>query len=641
MTPSRSSVVTRPATDGPRRVAAVHPAAAPTRLAAPLAHIPGLDGLRAIAVGAVLAYHAELPWIPGGFLGVEVFFVISGYLITTLLLRERRRTGRVALGAFWLRRARRLLPALFLLLAVTSIYSVVFLPDTIARLRGDVLAALTYVTNWWLIAVDASYFEAAGRPPLLGHLWSLAVEEQFYLAWPLLLVGMLRLWGGRRRPMLVATLTGAALSTLAMAVPAIVRGYPLAADPSRVYFGTDTRAAALLIGAALAMVWSPWHLAPRVPPRGRAALIGAGAAGLAGLVWLFARLSEFSPFLYRGGFLCCALVTALLIAAAVHPGGPVGRALDRRPLRWIGERSYGLYLWHFPIFMVTRPQLDVPLTGTANLALRLALTAAVAEVSYRYVEQPVRQGRLGEWFTALRTTVGPERRRLWARTAELGGAAVLAVVLAGVGLTSGRPAPLPPGFDARAASAEMAPRPEADPTSPATVPVNGPAGRAAPPVPPAGVPRVTAVGDSVMLGAKAALEQRFGGDILVDAAVSRHFGTAIDILRGLRDQGRLSPVVVVHMGTNGLITTAQFDALMEVLADRPRVVIVNLKVPRRWEGPDNAVLADGVRRHPNARLLDWHAVGSARPDIFWTDGYHLRPHGAQLYAELIHQHTEP
>jgi len=618
---------------------ATRPAHAPTRLASRLAHIPGLDGLRALAVSAVIAYHAELAWLPGGFLGVEVFFVISGYLITSLLLREHRAAGRVDLRAFWLRRARRLLPALFALLAACAIWSVIFLPETIAGLRADVLAALTYVTNWWLVIGERSYFEAAGRPPLLQHLWSLAVEEQFYLLWPPLLAGMLRLWGGRRRPVLVATLAGAASSTLAMVVPALLRGYPLEADPSRVYYGTDTRAAGLLVGAALAMVWSPWRLSRHVPARARLALDGAGVAGLAVLGWTLWRVSEFSEFLYRGGFLLCALATALVIAVAAHPAGRIGPLLDRQPLRWIGERSYGLYLWHFPIFALTRPQLDVPVDGVANLALRLALTAAVAECSYRYVEQPVRQGRLGPHLRALRSAPAARRPELWARTAQVGGAVALVATLAVVGLMSGRPAPLPPGFDARAASADVVPATAGDgPTAAAGARPQGPT---ATPAPVPGVPRVTAIGDSVMLGAKAALEQRFGGDIHVDAAVSRQFGTAIDILRTLRDQGRLSPTVVVHMGTNGVITHEQFETLMGVLADRPRVVIVNLKVPRRWEAPDNAVLADGVRRHPNTVLLDWHAVGSSRPDIFWTDGYHLRPHGAQLYAELIAQHTAP
>jgi peptidoglycan/LPS O-acetylase OafA/YrhL len=219
-----------------------------------LPYLPGLDGMRALAVIAVLLYHAGLPWIPGGFLGVEVFFVLSGYLITSLLLAEWRAKGSVELKLFWLRRARRLLPALYLLVVVTLSYAVLFLPEEVAGLRSDALAAFGYATNWYLIFGHESYFEAVGRPSLLNHLWSLAVEEQFYLVWPVLF------WVGisfgaarwRHRRVFVGALGGAALSVLLLAIL-----YVPGADPSRLYYGTDTRAAGLLIGAALALVWTP------------------------------------------------------------------------------------------------------------------------------------------------------------------------------------------------------------------------------------------------------------------------------------------------------------------------------------------------------------------------------------------------
>src|SRR6478735_5957251 len=200
-------------------------------------YMPGLDGLRAFAVTGVLLYHADLSWIPGGFLGVDVFFVISGYLITSLLLAEFKNQGRIGLGQFYLRRARRLLPALFLVLGVVGLFAVIFLPDEVVKLRGDTIAALLYGTNWWQIFRNVSYFEAAGRPPLLQHLWSLAVEEQFYLIWPLLLFGMLKLWNGRRRPMLVTTLVMITVSIALMVGLSVSRGYPIDQDPSRVYYG--------------------------------------------------------------------------------------------------------------------------------------------------------------------------------------------------------------------------------------------------------------------------------------------------------------------------------------------------------------------------------------------------------------------
>jgi peptidoglycan/LPS O-acetylase OafA/YrhL/lysophospholipase L1-like esterase len=594
-------------------------------------YMPGLDGLRAFAVVAVLLYHAELDWIPGGFLGVDVFFVISGYLITSLLLAEFRNRGGIGIGQFYLRRARRLLPALFLVLGVTSLFAVVFLPDEITKLRGDVVAALVYVTNWWQIFRDVSYFEAAGRPPLLQHLWSLAVEEQFYLVWPLLLTGMLKLWNGRRRPMLLATLGMIAASIGLMIVLAISRGYPIDQDPSRVYYGTDTRAFTLLIGAVLAMVWAPWRLSERIAAGGRWVLNLLGIVALAGLGYMFLEVSEFSRGLYRGGFLVCSLLSALAIAVTVHPAADLSRwFLGTKPMRWIGERSYGLYLWHWPVYMITRPQLDTGITGNANLALRLSITVALAELSFRYVEQPIRQGALGRWFAALRAATGAERVRMGIGTAFTAGTVCLAIVLVAVGLANGRPAPVPPGLDTRAAAAQT-------PVTTTTTAAPGVAPAAPPPAPPA-LPRITAIGDSVMLGARVALEQRLGS-IRVDAAVSRQFGHAIDLARWLRDTGQLSDTVVVHMGTNGIITQGHIDAMMDVLRDRKRVVFLNLKVPRRWEGPDNDVLAANIPRFPNAVLIDWHNTANAHPEWFYEDGFHLRPDGARAYADLIAQQT--
>ncbi|MBA2713974.1 MAG: acyltransferase, partial [Rubrobacteraceae bacterium] len=391
-----------------------------------LSYSPGLDGLRALAVIAVLLYHADLAWIPGGFLGVEVFFVISGYLITALLLAEWRQRGSINLKNFWWRRARRLLPALYVLLIVTLTFAVVFLPGEVAGLRGDVLAAFGYVTNWFLIFGQESYFESVGRPSVLQHLWSLAVEEQFYLIWPIVLavglgMGATRL---RTRRVLTVAIAGAAASAVAMALL-----YAPGVDPSRIYYGTDTRATGLLCGVALAFLWSPGdkyrlaedrHHRPWLPDRGRfrrrwgwtapLLLDVLGLAALGTLTWFFLHLGEFQPFLYRGGFALVALATVAAIMAVVHPFTHVGTLLlGSAPLRWIGVRSYGIYLWHWPVFMVTRPDLDVPFGGLPLLALRLTVTVVLADLSYRFVETPIRRGAIGRAWKVLREAQGPRR----------------------------------------------------------------------------------------------------------------------------------------------------------------------------------------------------------------------------------------
>lgn len=385
-----------------------------------LPYLPGLDGLRALAVLAVLLYHADLEWIPAGFLGVDVFLVISGFLITALLLTERRETGRVNLRKFWMRRARRLLPALFAVLIVTFAYAAIFLPEELARLRQEVLAAIGYVTNWHLVFKDESYFESLGRPPLLRHLWSLAVEEQFYLLWPLLFIG--GMWLLRGRGLFLAAIAGAAASTALMWLL-----FEPFTDPSRIYFGTDTRAAALLVGVALAFVWQPWRHADNRWLRRSAIptdLLGLGA--LVGVTLWMLHLSEFGSFLYQGGFLLVALTTAVLIAATVHPHAHLNRLLGIAPLRWMGTRSYSIYLWHWPVFMITRPELDVALDGLPLLALRFGVTIALAELSYRLVEQPVRRGALGRAWNGLRTRAPAPARVALVSTATAAAAVALA-----------------------------------------------------------------------------------------------------------------------------------------------------------------------------------------------------------------------
>ena len=725
--------------------------------------LPGLDGLRAIAVLAVVVYHADLGWLPGGFLGVDVFFVISGFLITTLLLAERERLGRIRLRAFWMRRARRLLPALFLVLVATLTLAVVLAPDEVARLRGDTLAALGYVTNWYLIVRQQSYFEAMGRPSPLLHLWSLAVEEQFYVVWPLVLAAGLLLV--RRRGMLVASLVGAIGSALLMGWL-----YQPGVDPSRVYYGTDTHATGLLLGAALALAWTPVRemlasvagtaggSAGLPPAAGVMAVAGVTAAapgvtaaaqavtaagpgprdlppwpeepvppvparrprsfaptswdvlGVAGLLAMglcFVLLDEYEPALYPGGFVVLDLATAAVIVAAVHARGHLGtHVLDRQPLRWIGERSYGIYLWHWPIFTLTRPNLDVALDPLPDLVLRVALTLVAAEASYRFLETPIRRGALGRAWQRWRSVPRARRLSTYRWPAASGGAILAVALVVGARVAGATPPPPPPylavtSIDAGGAPGSAAPAPTASAghaagtaspgggsgvpgdagagpgpgstagdgssalqgaagpgdagtggtgtaASPGTAPGTTPAPdggvmpgslavpEGSPPASPsvAKAPRVLAIGDSVMLGAVTQLRGAVRG-IEVNAAIGRPFGTGIAILQQREKEGLLPGTVVIGLGDNGWITSQQMDQAMQVLGSTTKVIFVNLKEPRSWESHDNAVLAQAALRYPNVSVVDWHDAGDRHPEYFWDDGIHLRPAGAQAYAQLV------
>jgi peptidoglycan/LPS O-acetylase OafA/YrhL len=649
-----------------------------------LSYSPGLDGLRALAVGAVLLYHADLTWIPGGFLGVEVFFVISGYLITALLLAEWLQKGSIDLKNFWLRRARRLLPALYLLLVMTLAFAVVFLPDEVAGLRGDALAAVGYVTNWFLILGQESYFESVGRPSVLQHLWSLAVEEQFYLIWPIVLsvglgLGATRL---RRRRMLGLAIMGALASTVMMALL-----YTPGVDPSRIYYGTDTRATGLLCGVALAFLWSPdekyrpaegrRHRSSRATGRRFRRRWGwtaplvldlIGLAALGALVWFFLHLGEFQPFLYKGGFALVALATSGAIMAAVHPFAHVGTLLlGSAPLRWIGVRSYGIYLWHWPVFMVTRPDLDVPFGGLPLLVLRLAVTVVLADLSYRFVERPIRRGAIERAWKVLRESRGPRR---WQLRLQWAGAVVpvlASLALLGVAVAHAE-APGKPSYLASMKAVHTAENPGHQPTdSGGNAPSDqaalrqahqeatakgaveertaGQRGHTGDNAAASGAGRrggvsaytgsVSAIGDSVMLGAVGGLQKDIKGLTVVDAQVGLQVYDAINILKSRRAAGQLGSVVVVHLGNNGTFTRQEFDQIMRVLSGVDKVVFVNVKVPRSWEAPNNQVISEGVERYPNTVLVDWYSASVNHPEYFYGDGYHLRPGAQKVYADLV------
>jgi peptidoglycan/LPS O-acetylase OafA/YrhL len=377
-------------------------------------YIPGLDGLRALAVAAVIAYHLGYGWAQGGLLGVGVFFTLSGYLITDILIGQWAARGRIKLGDFWLRRARRLLPALFVMLAVVAVWVNVWARSFLPGFRGDVIASALYVSNWWYIGQHASYYAQFAPPAPLDHLWSLAVEEQFYLVWPwvVLLLGWL---AGRRRKRGTVpgdgaagrdrasylggrarlALAGVTMALAAVSAIAMVRLYHPGYDPTRVYEGTDTRAFELLIGAAVAMVWPTRRPAgrPAPPAAARWLLDVGGVAGLVVIVLLVWRTNQYTPFMFRGGLVLLSMATALAVAAVVTPGSVLGQALGVRPVRWVGVRSYGMYLWHYPLIVLTAA------AGTAGAAVSfpravalVAATVVVSAVSWRVVEEPIRRG---------------------------------------------------------------------------------------------------------------------------------------------------------------------------------------------------------------------------------------------------------
>ncbi len=630
------------------------------RARAVVPYLPGLDGLRAVAVVAVIFYHANHAWLQGGFLGVEVFFVISGYLITLLLVAESTRTGRISLRDFWLRRARRLLPALWTLLVGVTTYVAFFRRSELGTLRGDVVAGFTYVTNWFQVHTGSSYFSSFAYAPL-RHLWSLAVEEQFYLLWPLLMLVVMRV--GRRRLPLVGLLFFLASVGIAVMCAIVYRSGPivdatetpgqymsfLGRDVSRIdfaYLSTITRMGGLFIGAALGLWWRPWSVARAAIARRGAALDFVGLVGLAALgvmMWRFRNVvsgtedgAQGYDLLYRGGFFLVGLASIAVIAAVTHPTAVLGRAvLGNRLLVWIGQRSYGLYLYHWAIFQFSRKLAGNALTWPQFVGL-MAITLVLTELSYRFIETPVRKGKFSLWLRSWRGAETPERRRHRVRMVVTGTVVAAFPVFAVVNLSTAKLRL--DDISQSLVDAEQSTTDLMTPTTPAPAPTDSTATTvAAAPIAPTTTAvvkfDVLAIGDSVMLGAAPEMS-KYG--ITVDAKKSRPFRAALEIVNYVKSIGALGDEVVIHLGTNSATTPETMNAIFAALADVDRVVVLTDAVPgHNWEEGNNSLIRALPDTFPNVTVLDWKLLVDPNPDWVYDDGTHLRPKGQIAYTEAI------
>ena len=633
-------------------------------------YLPGLDGMRALAVVAVMVYHANPGWLSGGFLGVEVFFVISGYLITLLLMSEHERAGRIDLTAFWIRRARRLLPALFLMLFLLLTYSWIFEWDTLGKLRGDLLASVFYVTNWYQIWVGQGYGAVNDFVPL-RHLWSLAVEEQFYLVWPVVMLLILRRTGTRRLARVAGIFVLLALAvTVATALlyePGRIGECTTTPDAywsvgdrciekaNALYLSTITRSSGLLLGAAFAMVWRPVAIM-RGPLRHASRLLDL--VGLVGLLLLallnwqlhFMTPDGADPWLFRGGFLWTALATLMLIASVSHRRTFTGRVLGTRMLLWIGTRSYGLYLYHWPIFQIIREVAGNVLT-LPQFLLAMVITAVITEASYTLVETPIRRREFGAQWRSWTRGLDP-LSRLIVRNAVFG-VAVLVVLgslflsLADLRLNeveqaaleneeavtsfdellgSGDESAAPPDVTATTVP-EVSPVTEPDATTTTSTTTTTTTTLPAEPV------DYLAIGDSVMLGAANVLSDR---GYVVNAEQSRQMIDMVPLFEQLGEADLFGDPIVIHLGTNGPITRETLDALLAPLSDVPNVIMLNVRANRAWTAQNNAILAERDNPNDNIIMIDWASKSNECPgDCFAADGIHLTAAGSQYYANLI------
>ncbi len=627
-----------------------------------LTYMPSLDGIRALSVLAVIIYHANKMWLPGGFLGVEVFFVISGYLITLLLLAESEKNGSISLKEFWWRRARRLLPALWVVVLGVVVFAALFQREMLGTLRGDVIAALLYGFNWFQIWVGTSYFTSFEFVPL-RHLWSLAVEEQFYLIWPVVMLIVAK-FGKRRLPIVSAVFFGLAvilaIYTALVYQPGTISNIGdtpnqfmslFGQSVSRIDFlflGTLTRSSGLLLGAALAIWWRPWLLQnSRAGANKLFDFIGIGGlAALALMMWRVQTVIEGTDegtvgydFLFRGGFFLTDLASLAVIAAAVHPSSKIlARSLSNPVLVWLGRRSYGFYLFHWPVFQFYRRFAGKGLTPYEFVVLVL-FALALTELSYRYIETPVRQGAVSRWWAEFRQPafgaqlVRRQRRIVLAAFASLLPVfGVVSLATAGVQLdeiaqnlsdNEGNTVDVLGGGQSDDAGVAATASTIAGQIATATTTLDGQ------PI------DVLAIGDSVMLGAANVLTDR---GVTVDAVKSRPYRQALEIANYMKSVNRLGSVVIIHLGTNNTVDETTLDEIMVPLKDVPLVLFVTVHVPSEVrQNTNNRRINELTSRYENVKVLDWYSIALAHPEYLYSDKIHIRPEGQKVYADLMMQ----
>ncbi|GAB0257078.1 acyltransferase family protein [Staphylococcus pseudintermedius] len=586
--------------------------------------MPGLDGVRAVAVIAIIIYHLNPQWLSGGFLGVDTFFVISGYLITSLLLTEYHNTGKIELMSFWLRRVKRLIPAVLFLVMGVIVLSLIFMPTEIQKVRADSIAAIFYVSNWWYIMQNVDYFEQFAVQPL-KHLWSLAIEEQFYLVFPIVLLSLLS-FIRRLKSIRIIFLILLVISMIAMMVL-----YVPNENVARVYFGTDTRIQTLLMGVLLALVWPPFQLKAKVNRQMRTMIDTAGVVGLAILFICFKFVSETNSILYYGGFFLISTVTLLVIASSVHPSGYFAKFLGNKVFTFIGSRSYSLYLWHYPIIVLIHHQFVQGQIPPLVYVVEILLIVLMAEFSYKFIEQPFRKEGFNIFaFNHLKNWRSQKVLRTWLviilliptllvmvgsfnRFAQKNSTRVTEVNTEEIDKLITQPLPLPQleidGFVVKGNKQKYASW------------------------------KPLLIGDSVMVDIGDDFRS-FVPKADINGKVGRQLVEATSLAKrqyqSYRDK---NDIVVLELGTNGDFTEKQLNSLLEQFGEAD-IYLVNTRVPRSYESHVNQVLAKAAKKRANVTLVDWYSRSENHTEYFAPDGIHLQPPGVRALTNSIIQAIE-
>ena len=568
-------------------------------------HISSIDGLRAIAVTAVVLYHLGISWIPGGFLGVDLFFVISGYVITRLILDSINQSSALDLRAFYAARLRRIYPGFLFMVVCTIIFIGVWAPEAIKRFLSDLPFALTGTINWLLVARHQDYFETVGRPPLLQHTWSLAVELQFYLIWPIILLGVLKYFGKKniaRIALVIAMVSGTTLFFVSLQLD-----QSNAQQISHIYFGTDTHSLGLFLGSALAVSWIPQNLSADIEKRAQDVIDGIGVFGLLGLISTFLFIDESNASLYRIAFPLAGIFGCLVIISLVHPASRFAPIISTAPFRWVGQRSYGIYIWHWVIFQVTRPSVDLSGQTWALYLARVLLVLALADISLRWVEIPFRQGLVQNWFRGMKYRSAKVKLRQQV--------SVLTSIIMVLAVTTSI------SFQAINKTDEIRNQLVQD------------SGDAQSQQDLGSTTGLWVTGDSVILGIRSKLEAKEHIS-LINARVGRQAPELLAVMRVDQTSVPSSPVVF-NLGNNNALSEQTVVDIFEIVKNQPQIIVVNTAVPRAWKDANNAIISKVAANYPNTKVVDWDRISTGRPELFAPDGVHLSPTGSDVYVDLV------
>ena len=614
-----------------------------------LRQVKGLDGLRGLAVIAVVLYHFFPSLLPGGYLGVDLFFVLSGFLITSLLVREFRTSGTISLKDFWVRRFRRILPAAVSVLVMCTALVAWIGGDLAVGLRQQFLGTLFFVNNWTQIATSQSYF-ADNEIQVFAHYWSLAVEEQFYVFWPLLITGVFLI--SRRKPRRLPILVAAVLAIGSAVAMALI--YVPGEDPTRVYYGTDTHAFGLLTGAVLSLLMTSTKSDPQADSWAAAGKAESRIAGIIGTVALIGYgvqlflMPDDAEITYRGGLFLTSVLGVLMVWGVVREYGPMTPLFRTKVMRWFGQRSFSLYLWHWPVIMMLKALFEGNQNSDKSWILGLVavpISLLLSEISYQFIENPFRRGGYKKtwktyWssrpgFSELRDGFG---KTMWPVVPFLVIASVAGVVYGVVNSSDkteleqqleqlqqqnqnsnnapAQPndaAPQPPAEDNddKAAAKDKKTRPM-------------PQGK-----------DITAVGDSVMLASSGALKQRFP-QIYVDADVSRHYTAGIQVLQQLRDSGQLRDTVFLGFGTNGPAFPDQIKEALDIIGEDHTVVMAVPYGDREWMAQSQQDVLDAAKEYDNVYIADWCGHAQSNPEILYSDGVHPMPERTGEYSDAFY-----